>query len=95
MIMYLAGNVGHEKTMYPIFSYIGGDLMRLYLAGGISGNLKPHWSELVTEGRKGNLRIFLAGTNGEDGVLTQYSKRLFNWLSWTEGSMSTSPLGRK
>lgn len=95
MIMYLAGNVGHEKTMYPIFSYIGGDLMRLYLAGGISGNLKPHWSELVTEGRKGNLRIFLAGTNGRRWCVDAILKEAFQLAELDGRQYVNIPAGTK
>lgn len=36
--------------------------MRLFLAGGISGNLKPYW-QMVAGGEPEAMRIFIAGTN--------------------------------
>lgn len=69
MLIYLAGNVGREKTLYPLFRHIGGEEMELYLAGGISGNLKPQWSDIVKHERKGDMQIYLAGQNGRRWII--------------------------
>jgi hypothetical protein len=37
--------------------------MDIYLAGGISENCKPMWTEMITAERMGKLDIYLAGTN--------------------------------
>lgn len=38
--------------------------MELYMAGGISGNCKPLWTDLIKAERSGKLNIYLAGLNG-------------------------------
>lgn len=54
--------------------------MRMYMAGGVSGNLKPFWSgtrKLVQEGRgfedatEESMRLFLAGQNGMHRILSE------------------------
>lgn len=46
--------------------------MDLYLAGGISGNCKPLWTELAKAERTGNLNIYLAGLNGRRWCVDLY-----------------------
>ena len=46
--------------------------MDIYLAGGISGNCKPMWTEMITAERMGNLDIYLAGTNGRRWCVDLY-----------------------
>lgn len=46
--------------------------MDLYLAGGISGNCKPMWTEMIKAERMGKLDIYLAGTNGRRWCVDLY-----------------------
>lgn len=46
--------------------------MDIYLAGGISGNCKPMWTEMIKAERAGKLDIYLAGTNGRRWCVDLY-----------------------
>lgn len=46
--------------------------MDLYLAGGISGNCKPMWTELIKAERNGKLDLYLAGLNGRRWCMDLY-----------------------
>jgi hypothetical protein len=46
--------------------------MDIYLAGGISGNCKPMWMEMIKAERMGKLDIYLAGTNGRRWCVDLY-----------------------
>lgn len=46
--------------------------MDIYLAGGISGNCKPMWTEMIKAERMGKLDIYLAGTNGRRWCVDLY-----------------------
>jgi hypothetical protein len=46
--------------------------MDIYLAGGISGNCKPLWTELIKAERSGNLNVYLAGLNGRRWCVDLY-----------------------
>lgn len=46
--------------------------MDVYLAGGISGNCKPMWTEMIKAERMGKLDIYLAGTNGRRWCVDLY-----------------------
>lgn len=46
--------------------------MDLYLAGGISGNCKPMWTELIKAERNGKLDLYLAGLNGRRWCVDLY-----------------------
>lgn len=46
--------------------------MELYLAGGISGNCKPLWTEMIKAERTGKLDIYLAGLNGRRWCVDLY-----------------------
>lgn len=51
MTIYLAGG---ESRQWLLEKY-----MRIYLAGGINGNLKPKWTEWAK-----NMELYLAGNIG-------------------------------
>lgn len=51
--------------------------MDIYLAGGISGNCKPMWAELIKAERSGNLNIYLAGVKSRRWCVDE-------WLSGQE-----------
>ena len=46
--------------------------MDIYLAGGISGNCKPMWTELAKAERNGKLDLYLAGLNGRRWCVDLY-----------------------
>lgn len=46
--------------------------MDIYLAGGISGNCKPMWTEMIKAERMGKLDIYLAGMNGRRWCVDLY-----------------------
>lgn len=46
--------------------------MDIYLAGGISGNCKPLWTEMIKAERMGKLDIYLAGNNGRRWLVDLY-----------------------
>jgi hypothetical protein len=46
--------------------------MILYLAGGISGNCKPMWTDLIKAERGGKLDVYLAGINGRTWCVDLY-----------------------
>ena len=46
--------------------------MDIYLAGGISGNCKPMWTEMIKAERMGKLNIYLAGLNGRRWCVDLY-----------------------
>lgn len=46
--------------------------MEIYLAGGISGNCKPMWTEMIKAERMGKSDIYLARTNGRRWCVDLY-----------------------
>ena len=46
--------------------------MDIYLAGGISGNCKPLWTEMIKAERNGKLDLYLAGLNGRRWCVDLY-----------------------
>ena len=46
--------------------------MIVYLAGGISGNCKPMWTELIKAERNGKLDLYLAGLSGRRWCVDLY-----------------------
>lgn len=48
--------------------------MILYLAGGISGNCKPMWMDLIKAERSGKLNLYLAGVNGRTWCVDEWLK---------------------
>lgn len=46
--------------------------MDIYLAGGISGNCKPLWTDLIKAERNGKLDLYLAGLNGRRWCVDLY-----------------------
>lgn len=50
--------------------------MKIYLAGGISGNLKPLWNDFG-KGRKDAVKLYLAGA--EHGLSEYINKDLYNF----------------
>jgi hypothetical protein len=46
--------------------------MEIYLAGGISGNCKPLWTDLIKAERSGRMDLYLAGTNGRRWCVDLY-----------------------
>lgn len=48
-----SGKRRQRKDALPFVSAYRGEIMDLYLAGGISGNLKPYWSDNVKKGKEG------------------------------------------
>ena len=46
--------------------------MDIYLAGGISGNCKPLWTEMIKAERSGKLDLYLAGLNGRRWCVDLY-----------------------
>lgn len=48
--------------------------MKIYLAGGYSGNLKPDWNKVFTPPQSNNeQKLYLAGDNGEKNILQNSS----------------------
>ena len=53
--------------------------MEIYLAGGISGNCKPLWTELIKAERSGKLDLYLAGLNGRRWCVDLYLEGNAPW----------------
>ena len=48
--------------------------MDIYLAGGISGNCKPMWTEMIKAERGDRLNIYLAGVNSQKWCVDEWLK---------------------
>ena len=49
--------------------------MDIYLAGGISGNCKPMWINLIKAHRGGKLDLYLAGTASRHWIVDEHIRK--------------------